>query len=65
MEPARNDQYGGAKFVQGHEHLLLGLRLRHDAHFIFDRQYFGDARAKDRLIVGQNQFEHCSLSSCL
>ena len=58
MEPARDHQNGGAKFVQGHEHLLLGLRLRHDAHFVFNRQHFGDARAKDGLIVGQNQFQH-------
>jgi hypothetical protein len=39
------------------------LRLRHNAHFVFDRQHFGDARPEDCLVVGQNQFQHCVSSS--
>ena len=58
MEPTSDNQHGGAKLVQSHEHLLLGLRLRHNAHFVFDRQHFGDSRAEDCLVIGQNQFEH-------
>ena len=65
VETARNHQNRGAKFVQGHKHLLLGLRLRHDAHFILDRQNFGDACPEDGLIVGQNQFQHLLSSSPL
>src|SRR5438128_5568640 len=65
MESARHDQHGGAEFIQGHEHLLLGLRLRDNAHLVLDRQYFGDSCAENCLIIGQNQFEHRFSSSPL
>ena len=54
LKPAGNHQYGGAEFIQGHEHLFLGLGLRHNAHFVFYCQYFGDSRAKNCLVIGQN-----------
>ena len=54
MKAAGNHQHGRAELIQRHEHLFLGLRLRHNAHFVFNRQYFGDSRAEYSLIVGQN-----------
>ena len=54
MESAGDDQHCGAKLVQGHEHLLLGLRLRYDPHLVFYGKNFGDPRTEDCLIVGQN-----------
>ena len=58
VESRRNHQYRGAKLIQRHEHLFRSLRLGHDAHLVFHRQHFGDARPEDCLVVGQNQFEH-------
>ena len=58
VKSRRHDQHGGAKLIQRHEHLLRSLRLRHDAHLVFHRQHFGDARAENCLVIGQNQFEH-------
>jgi hypothetical protein len=55
MKSSGNDQDRCAKLVERHEHLLGSLRLRHDAHFIFHGQYFGNARSENRLIVGEYQ----------
>jgi len=65
MESTRYHQNRSSKFVQGHEHLLLGLRLRNNAHLVFDRQNLGDPRAKNCLVVGQYQFEHLLRTSRL
>ena len=58
METSGNDEHGGAEFIEGHEHLLGGLRLSHDAHFVFHGQDLRDAGTEDRLIVGQNELQH-------
>ena len=58
VESCRYHQHGGAKLIQGHEHLFRILRLGHDAHLIFHGQHLRDARPEDRLIIRQNQFEH-------
>src|SRR4029077_4081203 len=62
VETSGNDQHGGAKLVERHEHLLGSLRLGHNAHFVFYSQHLGDASAKNRLIVGQNKLQHGSHS---
>ena len=54
VESARDDEHGRPEFIQRHEHLFGGLRLRHNAHLVFDRQNFGDPRAENCLIIGQN-----------
>ena len=58
MKSPRHDEDGGTEFIQRHHHLLGSLGLRHDAHFVFYRQHFGNSRAKYCLIIGQNQFKH-------
>src|SRR5205807_7961592 len=60
MESRRRDQHCGTELVQRHEHLFGCLRLGHNAHLIFHGKHFGDARPEDRLVIGQNQFEHLS-----
>jgi hypothetical protein len=50
----RHNQHGSAELIQSHEHLLRGLRLRYNAHFVFHSQHFGNARAKNGLVIGQN-----------
>jgi len=34
------------------------LRLRHDAHLVFDGENLGDAGSKYGLVIRQNQFQH-------
>src|SRR5205807_8365018 len=51
-------EHGGAKCVQRRKPLCGRLRLRHNAHFIFSLQYFGDSRAEDSLVISQYQLEH-------
>src|ERR1019366_6809282 len=58
MESRSHHQHRGTKLVQCHEHLFRGLGLGHNAHLIFHRQHFGNAGPEDRLVIGQNQFEH-------
>src|SRR5208283_3563478 len=62
VKASGNDQHRGAKLVERHEHLLGSLRLRHYAHLVFYGQHLGDASAENRLIVGQNKFQHGSRS---
>ena len=58
VKARRHHQHRGTEFVQSHEHLLLRLGLRHNSHLIFHGKHFSDARPEDRLVIGQNQFEH-------
>src|SRR5581483_12141038 len=58
VKPASHHQNCGAEFVESHKHLLRSLRLRNDAHLVFYGQHLGDARAKNSLVVGQNEFQH-------
>jgi len=57
-EPARDHQNRGLEFVERHEHLLGCLRLRHDAHLVFDGENLGDAGSNMAWLSAQNQFQH-------
>jgi hypothetical protein len=64
-KPPGHDQHRGAEFVERHQHLFRCLRLRHNAHLVFYRQNFGDARAENCLVISQNQFQHLFCTSRL
>ncbi len=60
VETAGNHQHGSPELVERHEHLLGRLGLSHDAHFVLNRQHFGDSRPKNGLIVAKMSFSIAS-----
>ena len=44
--------------LDGVEHLLGRLRLANNAKIVLDRQHFGHASAKDRLMVRNDNVDH-------
>ena len=65
VKASGNNQHSRAELVERHEHLLGRLGLRDDAHLVFDRENFCDPRAKNSLVVCQNEFQHCLRTSRL
>src|SRR5439155_24685758 len=65
MKSTGYDQHGSAELFQRHEHLLRGLRLGNNAHFVLNCEHLCDPCTKDCLVISQNQFEHCLSTSRL